>query len=181
MYKHCKHCGKLFETRHPKKIYCSVKCRRRYYYVQELLALVEEARKAEQERETRQAKQRENIKSVPPSAVPSPSPAPAPTNPKGQIAKLWDPRDPECIRAMEFIRTIKPIDFSGFNEELDEKENGECNASRALQNSVRIAVGSLKRITESVSVGNNAGGVITGGNANGNVLKFCGKGIFGKK
>ena len=30
-----------------------------------------------------------------------------------KIAKLWDPNDPECIETMAFIRTIKPIDFSG--------------------------------------------------------------------
>ena len=106
MIKHCKHCGKLFETNHPKKIFCSVKCRGRYYYISDLLKLEEEARQAEQKRE--------KIKPVPPSAVPAP-------NPKGQIAKLWDPNDPECIETMAFIRTIKPLDFSGLNAEIEEE------------------------------------------------------------
>lgn len=114
MIKHCKHCGKTFETNHPKKIFCSVKCRSRYYYIADMMKLEEEARKVEQDREKRQAKQREKIKPVPPSAVPAP-------NPKGQIAKLWNPRDPECIETMAFIRTIKPIDFSGLNAEIEDE------------------------------------------------------------
>lgn len=120
MIKHCKHCGKTFETNHPKKIFCSVKCRGRYYYISDMLKLEEEARKAEQEREKRQAKQRKKIKLVQPSAVPAPQPASAP-NTKGEIAKLWDSRDPECIETMAFIRTIKPIDFSGLNAEIEDE------------------------------------------------------------
>lgn len=120
MIKRCKHCGKPFETNHPKKIFCSVKCRGRYYYISDILKLEKEARKAEQERETQQTKQREKIKLVQPSAVLATQTATAP-NPKGKIAKLWDPRDPECIETMAFIRTIKPLDFSGLNAEIEDE------------------------------------------------------------
>ena len=101
MIKHCKHCGKLFETNHPKKIFCSVKCRGRYYYISDLLKLEEEALRTKETRERKKGKIQVQEKSG--------------------LAKLWDPRDPECIETMAFIRTIKPLDFSGLNAETEEE------------------------------------------------------------
>ena len=101
MIKHCKHCGKTFETNHPKKIFCSVKCRGRYYYISDMLKLEEEARKAKEKRKKQEGKIHVQAKSG--------------------LAKLWNPRDPECIETMAFIRTIKPIDFSGLNAEIEDE------------------------------------------------------------
>lgn len=101
MIKHCKHCGKTFETNHPKKIFCSVKCRSRYYYIADMMKLEEEARKAKEKRKKQEGKIHVQAKIG--------------------IAKLWDPRDPECIGTMAFIRTIKPIDFSGLNAEIEDE------------------------------------------------------------
>lgn len=101
MIKHCKHCGKTFETNHPKKIFCSVKCRGRYYYISDMLKLEEEARKAKEKRKKQEGKIHVQAKSG--------------------LAKLWNPRNPECIETMAFIRTIKPIDFSGLNAEIEDE------------------------------------------------------------
>lgn len=101
MIKHCKHCGKPFETNHPNKVFCSAKCRGRYYYISDILKLEEEARKAKEKRK----KQEEKIH----------------VQAKSALAKLWNPNDPECIETMAFIRTIKPIDFSGLNAEIEDK------------------------------------------------------------
>lgn len=56
MIKHCKYCGKLFETNHSKKIFCSVKCRSRYYYIADMMKLEEEARKAKEKRKKQEGK-----------------------------------------------------------------------------------------------------------------------------
>jgi hypothetical protein len=66
-----------------------------------MLKLEEEARKAKEKRKKQEGKIHVQAKSG--------------------LAKLWNPRDPECIETMAFIRTIKPIDFSGLNAEIEDE------------------------------------------------------------
>lgn len=95
----CAWCGAYFkekEHRHgSRQKYCSVKCRGKANYAQKV-----EAQKK------RTAKITWSTKEPDWSKVPS---------------KPWDNKDPDCRAVIEYLKTVKPIDWTAVNNEINEE------------------------------------------------------------
>lgn len=103
----CAWCGASFKEKEPRhgsrKKYCSLDCRGKANYAKK----VENMRK-------KMPKISWSTKEPDWSKVPS---------------KPWDNKDPDCRAVIEYLKTVKPLDWSevnnGINEELREKLNSQ--------------------------------------------------------
>lgn len=104
----CAWCGAYFKEKErphgsPQK-YCSVKCRGKANYAQKAEALKKQAKKRTW-----------STKEPDWSKVPS---------------KPWDNNDPDCRAVIEYLKTVKPIDWSEVNNEINEEIREQTNERR---------------------------------------------------
>lgn len=104
----CAWCGAYFKEKPARngsrQKYCSVKCRKKANYAQKVVAL----KKKQAQKITWSTKEPDWSK------VPS---------------KPWDNNDPDCRAVIEYLKTVKPIDWHAINaenlEELRKERNNE--------------------------------------------------------